>query len=174
MFSSDIKLTSSSYSYAINYKIQSPMFNWFDEKTEKTKWIRFPATCAFIASTAITTVTRIMAVAESLFFGSAILLSSPFSKKKMENAKLGLHEISVHTPKNILRVGFITVEIFVDGIYGVLKNPKYYIISMSESMKVNLDYAKKGTIASIEHGKNLYNADEIAYIRLLKYQGVRK
>jgi hypothetical protein len=105
------------------------MFKWFDEKTEKTKWIRFPATCAFLASTAVTTVTRIMGVAESFLFGSAILLNSPFSEKKIENAKLGLHEISVQTPKNILRVVFVIVEVCIDGIFGVLMNPKSYIIS---------------------------------------------
>jgi len=150
------------------------MSNWFDEKTERTKWIRFPAACAFVASNAVTTATRIMGVAESFLIGSAILLSAPFSEKKMENAKLGLYKISVQTPENILRVAFVTIEVCVDGIFGVLMNPKFYIMHMSECMKVNLDHSRKGTIGSLEHRSDSSEASGIAYQRLLRYQGVIK
>jgi hypothetical protein len=163
---------SHSLSYAINCGIQSPMFKWLDEKTEETEWVRFPAACAFIASNIITTATRITGVAESLLFGSVILLHSPFSQKKMENAKLGLHEISVHTPKNILRVAFVTIEVCVDGIFGVLMNPKFYIMHASECMKVNLEHSKKGTIGSLEHSRDSSEASGNAYNRLLRRQGV--
>jgi hypothetical protein len=43
---------------------------------------------------------------------------------------------------------------------------------MSESMKVNLDHAKKGTIGSSKHRKDSSEAFGIAKKRLLRYQGV--
>jgi hypothetical protein len=43
---------------------------------------------------------------------------------------------------------------------------------MTESMKVNLDHSRKGTIGSLEHSKDSSEAYGIAKERLLRYQGV--
>ena len=118
-----------------------------------------------------------MGVAESFLHGFTVLLTSPFSEKKIENAKLGLQKIFSDTPKNILRVTFIFLEILVDGIGGALTCPKAYIINMSESMKVDLDHARNGTIQSDQYKKDSSKASGIAYKRFLDYQraiGVRK
>lgn len=172
MLPSTSSLCSPTSSYLINYEIQFKFFKWVDQKTEKTKWIRFPVACAFGVSNLVTLITRIMSVIETFFIGSKLLLSSPFSENKMEKAKLGLNKISIQTPKNILRLFFILIEAYVNGIFGVLMNPKFYIISHTETMKVNLIHARKGTIQSIEHDEDLYEADGIANQRLLSYQEV--
>ncbi len=53
-------------------------------------------------------------------------------------------------------------------------NPKFYIISMSEPMKVNLNHSRKGTIGSAEHRQDLSVANGVVYERLLRYQRVIK
>jgi hypothetical protein len=173
MLSNYFDLTSPSFSYAFNYEKQSSCFSWLDEKTEKPAWVMLPATCALVVSNAVTLTTRIMGVAESFFYGSAVLLTAPFSERKTENAKLGLHEIFVHTSKNILRVVFLPVEICVEGIV-ILIEPKLYIILMSESMKINSEHARNMTLGTKEHYQDLREVEGISNEKLLEYQWNKK
>jgi hypothetical protein len=146
------------------------MFTWINRKTDNTSWVRFPAACAFIASNIVKTATRTTNVVETFLYGSKMILNTPFSEQKIENLKNGITEISIETPKNIARLFFVIVEIFIDCIYGVLIEPKYYIIASAGSMEVNLEHAKKGTIGSLKHKEDSKDASETFKEKLLNYQ----
>ncbi|HRD55587.1 MAG TPA: hypothetical protein PLC42_04230 [Parachlamydiaceae bacterium] len=169
MLASYSNLCSPSFSYLINYEIQSRMYNWFDKITDERQWLRLPGICIWTASNIGTIITRIAGVVETFFNGTSVLLSAPFTDNCLSNATLGLRQIFVHTPKNFLRTIFIPVE-FIFGAAFNFAAPKYFTILMSECMKVNLNHAKAGTIESKEHYIDLFRASGTSYSRLIKHQ----
>lgn len=171
MFASYSYLCSQSSSYSINYEIQSRAFNLLDEKLGKIIVIRLPYLAAWSALSMVTATTRTIGIAEVLFKGLGILLTAPLADNPLCNAKLGLHEIFVHTPKNVLRA-FLTPFGFMGGAFCILTNPEFFIIAMHECMKINVTHAKKHSIGSVEHYDDLASVDGIAYERFLRYQRV--
>lgn len=162
-------LCSPSCSYLINYQIQSNLYNWLDEKTEETQLWRLPAVGIWSASTAITSITRVMGIAEVFFKGAGILLSSPLSRTPCNNAKIGVKEIFDHAPKNCLRVAFIPVEFFVGTIENLIE-PKGFAMKMAQRMKINLAHAKAGTLKGAEHERELGFMEANAKPKFMDYQ----
>jgi hypothetical protein len=162
-------LCSPSYSYLVNYQIQSDMYNCWDKNTEKAQWLRVSGIGVWTASNVITVVTRIAGIAEVFIKGSSALLSTPFKENKINNVKVGLNEICVHMPKNILRTIFVPVE-FIGGTIFILAGPKTFTMEMVECMKVNLSHAKNGTLHSVEHKKDLGFVDGIVKPKFMAYQ----
>lgn len=171
MFATYSNLCSPSFCYLINYEIQSKMYDWFDDVTEERMQLKLPGFGMLCVSNIITTITRVTAIAETFFDGSCILLSAPFTDNRLVNIKNGLHEILVHSPKNVLRTIFIPVEFTVGAVFNFAE-PKYFTIWMSECMKVNLKHARAFTINTESHNSDLAYTSGISYGRLLKYQKV--
>jgi hypothetical protein len=167
MFASYSYLCSQSTSYLINYEIQSHVFNALNEK--KIKWLRIPCLSAWCALSIISTVTRTAGVAEVFFKGLAILFTAPLAKEPISSAKKGLNEVFSHTGKNILRAAFTPFG-FIGGALTLIAEPKKFILEMNECMKINVIHAKKNTIGSIEHYKDLATVDGIAKEKFLDYQ----
>jgi len=162
-------LISSSTSYLVNYEIQFKMYDWLDKKTEETQWLKLPGIGMCCASTLVTTVTRVSGIAEVFFKGLGILATSPFTNNRINNAKLGLSEIFVHTPKNVLRSACIPVE-FIYGVIFNLCEPKFFTIETSNWMKVNVIHARAGTVGSYNYKQDMIEVAGISYERFLNYQ----
>jgi hypothetical protein len=167
------KISLNSPSYLIHSEIQSSMFNLFNEKTEKTQWLRIPTTGLWSASCLVKLAVRIFSIVEVFFKGLGILFSAPFANQRLTNTKIGLNEIFVHTPKNILNTVFLPIE-FIGGLIDILSEPKFFIISMTECLKLNLIHKKADTFGSVEHKEDIYEASGKSYERCLNYQRSKK
>ncbi|HRD55774.1 MAG TPA: hypothetical protein PLC42_05185 [Parachlamydiaceae bacterium] len=168
MLPSTTHLCSSSFSYLVNYEIQSALYDWFDKVTDERKELKVSAVGVHCFSTIITTATRISGIVETFFGGFLILFCVPFNKK-FDEAKIGLHEIFVHTPKNILRTLVIPFGFF-GGLIFNLCEPKYFTKITSNEMKANVIHARKGTIGTSAHRDDLCEADGISKGAFLKWQ----
>lgn len=161
---------SPSYSYLINYKIQSKMYNLLDENTEETEYLTSSGLGVWCASISVSTIAKVVGIAEVFIKGSGLFLSSPFTDNRIHNAKLGLNEVFVHTPKNILRTACIPVEFFLGTIL-ILIEPKSFTMEMAECMRVNLLHAENGTIHSDKHQRNLMSVSGVVKPKFMKWQG---
>jgi len=146
------------------------MYNWLDENTEETQWLKLPALGMWCASNTLTTVTGTAGIAEVFFKGLGILATSPFTNNRIDNAKIGLCEIFVHAPKNVLRTIFVPID-FLCGIIPVCVEPKHAIMKVAECMRINLLHAKKGTLKSPKHENDLDCLQSIVKPKFMKYQG---
>jgi hypothetical protein len=168
-------LCSTANSYWVNYEIQSCLYNWLDDNTEEPTHLKSLGFAVWCVSSLVTTITRIAGIAEVFFVGLGILLTAPLTAKPIENAKIGLNEIFVHTPKNVLR----TVSTIAEFLFGALYlffgyescfDAKGFTMNMVEYMKFNLKHARNGTIHSDEHKNDLRCVDGIAGRRFKQYQ----
>jgi len=145
------------------------MYNWLDENTEETEYLSSSGICVWFASNTITTIARVAGIGEVFLKGSGLLLSAPFTDNRIHNATFGLHEVFVHTPKNILRTTLIPIE-FILGTLFIAFEPKHFTMEMSECMRINLHYAKAGTIHSAEHKKELSYMQGRIKPKFMEYQ----
>jgi hypothetical protein len=146
------------------------MYNWLDENTEETQWLKLPALGMWCVSNTLTTVTRTVGIVEVFFKGLGILATSPFTNNRIDNAKIGLCEIFVHAPKNVLRTIFVPMD-FLCGTIPVCVEPKHAIMIVAECMKINLLHAQNGTLKSTEHKKDLGYLQGVVKPKFMKYQG---
>lgn len=172
MIPANTLLCSPSFSYLVNYEIQSSLYDWFDKITNDRDELKVPTVCVCCVSTMVTTATRISGVVETFFGGFLILFCIPFNKK-FDEGKLGLHEIFVHTPKNILRMAVIPFE-FIHGLIFSLCEPKFFILIELHQLKVNLIHAKEGTIGTKPHKVDMRETEGTSYGNLIKWQGERR
>ncbi|MGZ3633291.1 MAG: hypothetical protein ACXU9U_02695 [Parachlamydiaceae bacterium] len=162
-------LCSSSYSYLLNYTIQSNMYDCADKNTEETKDLKLFGMSVWCASNALTLVARVAAIPEVFLLGAGIFLTAPFTANPIKNGKIGLHEIFVHTPKNILRVACVPIEFFIGTILNYT-DPKLLIIEMSKCMRVNLLHAKNGTLHSNKHLADLRGISGDVKVKYMAWQ----
>jgi|GEM_PF-4130965 len=117
----------------------------------------------------LTAVTRILSIAEVFFKGLTLVFTAPIALNPLRNFKFGLHEIFVHTPKNILRTITTPLE-FIGGVFSILIEPKLFVIEMHECMKINVIHAQRNSIGSNEHYNDLAFVDGIANQKFIDYQ----
>ena len=161
--------SSQSYSYLFNCHVQNKMYNWLDTNTEETQCLMLPGIGMWTASSLITLATRVAGVAEVFLKGSGYLLASPFTNNKALNAKIGLNEIFVHTPKNILRIACSPLD-FLGGTIDIFIGPKSFTMRRVEYTRVNLLHTRAGTLHSKEHNDDLSEVEGIVKPKFMDYQ----
>ena len=163
---------SPSYSYLVNYQIQSQIYNLLDEYTEETEYLTSSGMGVWCVSNVITTIARVVGVAEVFIKGTGVFLSAPYTNNCIHNAKLGLNEIFVHTTKNILRTTCIPIDFFLGSIF-IFIEPKSFTKEMAECMRVNLLHAERGTLHSDMHQNDLMSVSGVVKPDFMAYQGRR-
>ncbi len=146
------------------------MYNYLDKNTNKTAWLITPSISVHVVSTLLTLVFRIAGIVEPILNGLYRLAIAPFTGKFNNNATLALYEIGIHAQKNILRTLCVPIEFFIDMVV-ILMEPKFFILTINETMKVNSKHAEAGTIGTKEHRIDLMKTDGVVNVKLLDYQG---
>lgn len=155
MISSSSLMSSNTYSYSFNCQVQVSIYAWFDKRTDNIEWIRASSLGIYGASGLVTLVTRICGAVEIPFTGIKNLIISPGAG--IESLKIGLTNIFIETPKQVLRIVWFPIEFSIESIR-VLCSPRYFIISMLEHMKVLQIHSKTNTIYSEKYEVDRYEA----------------
>ncbi|MGB7128835.1 MAG: hypothetical protein WBD50_07105, partial [Candidatus Rhabdochlamydia sp.] len=122
-----------------NYQIQYQIFNYLDKTTEQTKWLRPPAFLAFGVSSLAYFTTRTLSVLELTIHGLVLSSSS-------ENRARGWILLK-RAPCQVGNLVAILPNALINAIT-IIGEPKFYILSNSEHMKVNRIHLEAGTIGT--------------------------
>lgn len=169
MFMNRPSLCSPTFSYHVNYEIQSRMYEWFDKLTDNRKDLKLSGFGVLYVSNIITLSTRVSAIGETFLCGIGLLFLALYENKHQNNLKLGAHEIFVHTPKNVLRLAFTPVE-FIFGMISHFAEPKFLVMEVNECMKINLKHSLNETLNSKEHVDDLRFVQSDIKPKFMKYQ----
>lgn len=141
-------------SYNFNYTYQEKLYSWLDKRTPAEKgWIRGLCICVWTASSGLTLATRIASVFEVFLVGTRFLMYSAI-KKDMSLTKTAVHEIFVHTPKNILRLVYTPI-MFVLSSISIFVEPKYFTMHFLANTRISLKHIRDKTLGSESHKKDL-------------------
>lgn len=161
MISSSPLMSSNTYSYSVNCQIQSSIYDWFGKKTADIELIRLSALGIYGASSLVTLISRICGAIEIPFAGIKNIFISPVAG--IESLKIGLTDIFVEIPKQVLRIVCFPIEFTLDGII-FLCDPRYFTIEMNEHMKVLQIHTKTNTVGSEKFSCDQYDAyNKISY-----------
>jgi hypothetical protein len=145
------------------------MYGWVDKNTEETENLGLLGMGVWCASNALSLAGRVAAIPEVFLLGAGTFLIAPFTSNPIENAKVGLREVFVHIPKNILSVACLPIEFFIGTILNCT-DPKFLIIDMSKGMKVHLLHAKNGTLHSEKYSSDISVASGEVKVKHMEWQ----
>ena len=149
----------------LGYQIEYSIFTNLDKTTEQTKWLRPPAFLAFGASSLTKLVVRTFSIAELAIHGLGLVLSSAPSS---ENRAYGWSLLK-RVPEQGLNILAIFPGLLIDPVI-IFREPKFYILTHAEHIKVAFRHAKAGTIGNQDYKKDSQNAIGMAKEKLIEWQ----
>ncbi len=144
---------SASFSYKINYKIESSIYNHLEKQLFNGKSIRLLTFLGFTAASITNLITRTTAIFEVTIHSLGMILTTPFAKKPMTHFKVGCSLLK-EIPYNILRDLFLVIELPYNAIW-TMSTLDGFIVNNAEHMTTNLKHSEAGTIGSEQHSIDL-------------------
>lgn len=154
------------YSEKWNYQIQYQIFNHLNKATEQTQKLRFPAFLAFSASNLAHLITGTASIAELTIHGLGLVLTAYPSSERNQRGRTLLKRIPLRFAG--LFIAFPAVSI-INAII-IIGEPKLYILSNVEYMKVNRIHLEAGTIGTQAYEADSQRTDGVAKRKLLEWQ----
>jgi len=149
-----------------NYQIQYQIFSRLDKNTEQTQKLRFPAFLAFGASNLAHLTTGTASVAELAIHGLGLVLTSYPSSEWSLRGRALLKRIPLRLVG--LVIAFPVASIMNAVI--IASEPKLYILSNSEHIKVNQRHLEAGTIGTPAYETDSQRVRGIAKGKLIEWQ----